>query len=239
MATVNGIVGDVKQNLGNRSSGVIGGTPVDTVCLNAVNKGFKNIIKQANPDYYDRIVTLNITTATNEYAMPTVDTDGNTVKVKQIVSGRLVRTGEYNAYRVREVIFEEYFKFNEPNALETGVPSTFALRNNKLYFVKYPDDAYTLTLAVQIVPTDIPVSGINKLLGIDDVWVEVIEAYATHYCFAKLQQMADANYWYAKYLELKKEAKGTQYKRPMQNKPNNYSIGSGDPELDPFVKRWN
>ena len=39
--TITNVITSVKENLGNRSSGVIGGTPVTTVILRAFNLAFK------------------------------------------------------------------------------------------------------------------------------------------------------------------------------------------------------
>lgn len=239
--TPNDIIKSVKQNLGNRSSGVIGGTPVDTVVLDAFNKGFTNIIKQANPDYYNRTMSLTLTTAAYVYDVPTTDSSGNTdLKVKQITGARLVLAGETAAYHIQQITYQNFLNYRLPDAQTTGVPSTFAFYNNKLYFIRYPDSTYTLTLAVNILPTNIAVGIINNPLNVEDVWSDVIEAYATFYCFAKLQQMSDAATWETIYQERKREAKSVIYKQPMQSKPN---VGGGyfssDPLTDPFVRRFN
>jgi len=239
MSTINDILVNVKQNLGNRSSGVIGGTPVDTVVLVGINYGFKNIIKLANPTYYDRVCSLALTSANYKYDIPTTDIDTNTIKVKQITGARLFLTGETASWIVNQITMPQWMSYDEPSVTDTGVPSIFAFYQNKLWFTTYPDTSYTLKLAVNIIPQDFAVADLYKVLGVDDIWIETIEAYATHYCFSKLQQTADALFWKDAFNDSKRHNKGVQYKHPFNKKPVGSLGTASDPLTDPFVQRFN
>ena len=239
MATLNDMITSVKQNLGNRSSGVIGGTPVDTVVLAGLNKGFKNIIKMANPYYYDRMVSLDIVVGTNIYPYPTQDIDGNTIKIKQFGASRLFQVGNTDIYHTRQVTAAEYLMFRVPDDADTGIPSTYTCYANKIWFVKYPDNAYTLQIAVNIVPADWSATQVNAVLPVEDIWIETIEAYTTHYCFAKLQQTQDSQYWFTLYENSKRENKGLINKEPNLRIPMEEGGRMGDPITDPFVRRFN
>lgn len=240
MSTLNNMLTSVKQNLGNRSSGVIGGTPVDTVVLAALNKGFKNIVKLATPDYYNRIATLSLVVGTNKYAIPTTDVDGNTIKVKQIVGAQLSLTTDTSIFYTEQINYSEFLRYDVPDPANIGIPRVFAQYKDKLYFTKYPDNTYNMTLAVNIIPADFTVNQLNIELGLDDMWYEVLEAYATHYCFSKLQQKTDAAFWYEIYDNAKRECKATRNKQPFNKQPRtDGGYYSANPTADPFVRRFN
>jgi hypothetical protein len=240
MATLNNMINSVKENLGNRSSGVIGGTPVDTVVLAGLNKGFKNIIKVANPDYYNRIATLSLLTTTNEYAEPTTDEDGNTIRIKQIQRAQVNITGETAIYRCTQITINQFLaNWRVPSSDETGVPSIYCYHNRKFLFTRYPDTTYTFRFACNIQPSDFTVSDLNITLSIDDIWVETIEAYCTHYCFSKLQLTDNASFWYSIYNESKRQNKSTIYTQPGMKQPINDYGSNSDPLTDPFTRRFN
>ncbi len=239
MATIDTIIGNVKENLGNRSSGVIGGTPVDTVVLKAVNKGFKNIIKVANPTHYNRLAELSLVAGTAEYAEPVVDLDGNTIRIKQLGNVRLNLTGETAVYHTTQITIDQYLSAKVPSTNETGVPTLYCYHNRKFLFQRYPDSAYNFTMAVKIMPTDFTMGDINTVLPLDEMWEEVIEAYATHYCFSKLQLTKNATYWHSVFSKAKKTCKSTIYKQPGLKQPNSPYLSAADPLTDPFTRRFN
>jgi len=233
------MIKSVKENLGNRSSGVIGGTPVDTVVLAAVNKGFKNIIKMANPTYYDRIATLSLIVGQVDYPEPTIDINSNTIKIKQIQHARLNLVDETDTYMTNQITINQYLRIRVPSTDETGVPSTYCYHNRVFKFTRYPEAAYDFTIAVNIVPLDFGTASLNQTLQIDEIWAETIEAYATHYCFSKLQLTTNALYWYEVYNESKRQNKAVIYKQPGMRKPTNYNGSAGDPLTDPFTRSFN
>jgi len=239
MAVINDMIKNVKENLGNRSSGVIGGTPVDTVVLGGINKGFKNIIKMANPVYYDRIATLSLIIGQVDYPEPTSDEDGQPIKIKQLMSHRLNLVGETEIYLTRQITIGQYLQNSVPSTAEPGIPSTFCYHNRTFKFTRYPDNAYTLAIAVNTTPIDFTTADLNTTLSVDDIWIEVIEAYATHYCYAKLQLTENSAFWYAIYDEAKRENKAVIYKQPGMKKPTYDYLATGDPLTDPFVRSFN
>lgn len=239
MATLSDMIGSVKENLGNRSSGLIGGTDVDTVVLAALNKGFKNIIKLANPQYYDRIAYLQLVVGTVDYPEPTTDVDGNSIRIKQVKQARLNLDGETGIYQTKQITINQYLTTYVQDTSEPGIPSTYCYHNRTFKFTKYPESTYDFTFAVNIQPADFTFSQINEVLAIDDVWIETIEAYATHYCFAKLQLTTNAAFWYSIYDTSKSENKGVIYKQPGIVSPTDYTGTVADPLTDPFTRSFN
>jgi hypothetical protein len=234
------MVTSVKENLGNRSSGVIGGTPVDTVVLAGINKGFTQIAKMAAPEYYNRFATIPLVLGTNEYDIPVVDTDGNTIVVKQILSTRLTRTDEQTTYGSAQITAENYMRARKPSTEETGIPNLFLYQNKKILFTKFPDETWNFDMVVRVKPIPFTSAQANITeIPVDDIWEETIESYATYYCFMKLQQMAEAGTWFANYSDTKRENKAVINKQPKMNHPNSLEGLPTDPLTDPFVRRWN
>ena len=239
MATINDMLNNVKENLGNRSSGVIGGTPVDTVVLSALNKGFTNTIKMANPTYYDRFAELSLIVGQVDYPEPVVDVGGLPIRIKQVISSRLTLTGETDIYITRQIVVAQYLQNSVPSLSETGVPSTYCYHNRIFKFTRYPEDTYDFTMAVKIYPQVFGTGELNEVLMLDEMWYETIEAYATHHCFSKLQLTQNAAFWYTIYDESKRQNKAVINKQPGISKPTHYFQNSGDPVNDPFVRRFN
>ena len=234
------MVTSVKENLGNRSSGVIGGTPVDTVVLAGINKGFTQIIKLANPDYYTRFASLDLVVGTHEYPEPTVDKDGEPIKIKQILAVRLNRIGEFTTWASAQITAENYMLTRKPSLEETGIPNLFLYQNKVFYFTKYPDESWTFEMSVRVYPTAFTSTAANTTeVPVDDIWHQTIESYATYYCFMKLQQMAEAGVWFGDYGDTKRENKAIINKQPAMKHPNALVGTPSDPLTDPFVRRWN
>ena len=240
MATsLKNVMDRVKNGLGNRSSGRIGGSSVDSVVVAGINKGFRSIIRLANPDYYNRFANLPLNPTNYAYIAPTSDIDGSTINIKQIMACSLVRTGDTSTISARQITQEEFLKYDLQNSSDTGTPDTFCYNGGRLYFTKYPDDHYTLRMAVNAIPAEYSTSSTSVTLPIEEVWIDVVEAYAKAYCFKQLQQMKSAAYWEETGNNLKREAKAVFNKQPAMKHPNRDIGYSGNPELNPFVKRFN
>ena len=234
------MVTSVKENLGNRASGVIGGTPVDTVVLAGINKGFKQIVKMAAPEYYNRFAHIPLVIGVQEYDIPVVDTEGEAIVVKQILAVRLTRTGENSSYGCAQVTAENYMRARKPSTEETGIPSIFLYQNRKIRFTRFPDETWNFDMVVRIQPISFTSAQANTTeIPVDDIWEETIESYATYYCFMKLQQMAEAGTWFANYSDTKRENKAVINKQPKMVHPNTLDGLPTDPLTDPFTQRWN
>jgi hypothetical protein len=234
------MVSSVKENLGGRASGIIGGTPVDTVVLAGINKGFIQIIKLADPEYYNRFASITLDIGEHIYDVPTVDDEGNPITIKQILSVRLSRTGEQTAYGCAQITSQNYMSARRPSAEETGIPNLFLYQNKKLLFTKYPDESWLFQMNLRVKPIPFTSDKANTTeIPVDDIWEETIESYATYYCFMKLQQMAEAGVWFANYSDTKRENKAVINKQPKMVHPNSLDGLPTDPLTDPFVRRWN
>jgi hypothetical protein len=123
---------------------------------------------------------------------------------------------------------------------ETGLPNLFLYQNKKIHFTNFPDGDWTFDINVRIYADDFTSATANTTeVPVDDIWHETIEAYATYYCFMKLQQMAEAGVWYGTYSETKRECKSVINKNPAMTHPNRVRGLPTDPLTDPFVRRWN
>ena len=89
--TLQDMINNVKDNLGNRVSGTIGSRTVDTVVLEAINLAIPHTVQEAQPDYYNRTATISVLVGTRVYSLPTLDSDGDTIRIKDIYSHRAFR----------------------------------------------------------------------------------------------------------------------------------------------------
>jgi len=87
----------------------------------------------------------------------------------------------------------------------------FGIFNQDFTLYPYPDDDYTVYIKVNLWPPAITLAQTSVM---DDIWDDVIEAYATFDCYAKLQQTADAASWYAIYKDARKETRGSLINKP-------------------------
>lgn len=236
------MINAIKDNLGNRASGRIGSRTTDAVVLDALNLAIPHTVIEAQPDYYNRTATLAIIAGTREYALPTVDTDGDDIRVKDIYSHRMTRAGGTDV-SVTQLNYMNFVKKTSDYELNvTGTPSVFALwgKANKLTFDYVPSENFTLTLYVEVYPNLVAADNLSGALPIDDQWNIVVEAYATKHCYLKMQQTEMYQFWQELY---DREKAGITRQ---ENKIDSKNIQAGgihrtlsDPALNPLVQRWN
>lgn len=239
MATIADIIRSVKENLGNRSSGLIGGSPVDTVVLAGVNKGFRAVMAHADPEYYNRMAWFPINTTAAEYVLPTYDEEVRPIKIKEITGANISKNGRFDFTPLEQIGMPEFLKLGRPSPADKSRPTTFVFFGEKIRFTCYPDALYTVTISVTTLPVDFTVMDLNKTLPFLTIWADVVEAYTTHYCFAKLQQTQDSIYWEELYQGLRREAKGMEQSMQFRKVPMAEGGMSTNPLLDPFVRRFN
>lgn len=232
----------VKDNLGNRNSGRIGGRDIDTVVLEALNLAVPHCVQEAQPDYYNRTAEIAMVVGTREYDLPTVDTEGDPLKIKNIYGYRCTRGGGTDV-NVQQLNFAEFVKRTSNYKLNyTGTPHYFALwgKNNRLTFDYFPSESMTLTLYVEAYPQVISALSLNSALPVDDQWNIVVEAFATKHCFLKLQQSEMYLIWEKLYDDQKASITRDENVKQGENIYQGYKTQLiTDPALDPRIRRWN
>lgn len=237
------MIDNIKDNLGNRATGRIGSRAVDTVVLDALNVAVPNCVLEAQPDYYNRTATLALVVGTREYALPVVDSDGDTIRVKDIYSHRCARASGTEVI-LKHVNYAAFVQAVPDFSLETtGTPRLFALwgKTNTLYLDYLPSEALTLSLFVEVYPNLITTGQLTEPMLIDPQWELAVEAYATAYCFLKMQQEGMYDTWTKMY----------QAQKPQVTRTENHKHGAGiaagspypqsisDPLTNPLVRSWN
>jgi hypothetical protein len=240
--TAQDMINTVKDNLGNRASGRIGNRAVDTVVLEAINLAVPHITLEAQPDYYNRTATVSLTTSSQVYNLPTVDSDGVDIRVKDIVSYRCYRS-DGTPIMLEQIPFVKFVRLapDYEQAIE-GIPTYFSLwgSSNKIYLNNLPSEALTLKLFVEVYPTLISSSNLNSPLAIDDQWLLAVEAFATQHCYLKLQQTQMYTIWNDLYLKQKGSLSRNEDRKHGHGMQVGQSSGYvSDPVLDPTVTGWN
>jgi hypothetical protein len=236
------MMNNIKDNLGNRTSGRIGSRPVDSVVLDAMNLAIPHTVIEAQPDYYNREASIAVLTNVRDYPLPTVDVDSDTIRIKDIYSHRMYRTDGTDVL-LKHLSYLEFIKRTSDYALNiTGTPSFYALwgKTNKLTFDYVPSENFTLTLYVEVYPQPIVTGNLSGPLPIDDQWSMVVEAYATKHCYLKMQQTEMYQFWD----ELYNREKASISRQENKKQNDNVSVqGTGahinDPLNNPFVRNWN
>lgn len=239
---VQDMMNTVKDNLGNRASGRIGSRDVDVVVLEALNLAVPHTVQEAQPDYYNRTATLSLITTARTYDLPTSDSDGNVIRIKDIYSHRAYRA-DGSDVPLKHVSYHEFVKITRNYNLDyVGTPSYYALwgKDNKLTLDYFPSEPYTLALYVESYPQLITSAMLQTALPIDDQWNIVVEAYATKHCYMKLQQTEMAMIWDNMYNNEKASVSRMESTKQSHNvDASGKTTMVGDPVLDPFVSRWN
>ena len=237
--TAQGIIDTVKDNLGNRATGRIGGRSIDTVCLEVLNYAVPHLVQEAQPDYYNRTAIIPLVQASREYDMPVLDTDGDTIRVKDLHSWRCYRVSGTEV-KLDKLNYRQFVNRITDFEQETvGTPRWFSIwgKNNTIYIDYFPSEDMTLKLFVETYPNEIKSSELKTPLPLHDQWTIVVEAFVTQHCFLKLQQSEMYVIWRDLYLTQKASiSRNESQKHSLEASPQG---GVSDPVLDPFVGRWN
>lgn len=235
---------NIKDSLGNRSSGRIGSRTVDAVVLDAMNIAIPMCVLESQPDYYNRTCHIDLIVGTREYALPVIDDDSETIRIKDIYGQRCWRSNGTEVV-MKHVNYAEFLRKVPDFELEvTGTPHLYSLwgKANKLYLDYLPSEALTLTLFVESFPAVITNADLNLAMPLDDQWNLAVEAMGTAYCFLKMQQ----HEMYALWTDLYEKQKPSIQRMENQKHGANQSVSSSgggacvsDPVLNPFVRTWN
>lgn len=239
--TLQEMIDAVKTNLGNRQTGTIGAQSVATVVLTGINSGLNQVLLKYNPDYYNRIVSLDILADTREYTFPVVDTDGVSIRVKDILSFRCYRSDGTEVMLSQDEWNTFVRKTQDYNQETEGTPSFFALHTTKLYLDCVPDEALTLEMFIESYHVKLTTDDLNAELPIEAEWEVMIESFATSHVYHKMQQLQMAGSWAQKYEQQKSEVPGSVRKKQAKGLRQGNSGASyvSDPINDPFVRRYN
>ena len=211
------LIAAIKGNLGDRQSGLIGGLPIDTVALNALNRAQFHIAKKYNIETLQRDATIDVSTSAYQYALPTTDVDGNVIDIKNFVIVILQQDDETTGHQLTR-LSRKRFRASFP-IISTdfqGRPIYYGVSSDKLEMQPYPDDDYTARCKVNVWPTKFTSSTLGNPQPFGPEWDEVLEMYATFYAFAKLQQPDDAASWFSLYRIALKDTVQAMREKPDQ-----------------------
>jgi hypothetical protein len=203
----------IKENFGARASGEIGGTSVDTVVLDAINKGLRQVFTKIPVNEREVFATITLNSNNWIYALPTTDIDGNTISVKHIISAKLLDSSSVE-YEIKEIARSAFFRLPRPVSTETLRPKYYTQGVDKFMFSSYPDQAYTLHLYVMQDPPVITTANLSTSLALSELWASPIEFWATSYCFMKLQHSEMRAHWFSLYREEVGDARADTNRKP-------------------------
>jgi len=240
--TLQQLITSVTNNLGDRASGTIGSETVASVVLQGVNQALPQVVKLANPEYYDRTVKQSIVSGgPTEMPLPPVNFNGHDHVIKDLVHLRTSRAADGTPVTLVRKPWYEFMKVtSDYDQQHTGIPSFVAFREGSIFINRVPEEDYNMTLFVEVWPRNLTTSDLEIALPINVFWELAIEAYATYYCYLKLQQAPLAQYWKVLYEEQKTVNSQQTRKTDIRGSGDNGGvIVSAQPWLQPFVDSYN
>lgn len=197
--TVQSIIDNVKDHLGNRASGYIGSRATETVILDAINLGVLKISKsKKHIACFEKLVSIAVTSGDYQYAMPVLDTLGTSIKIKKFLRFVIRKPAETTGYTVSRISpFQRDRIFPLTNTSHQGRPAYYSIYGSLIELYPFPDDTYTMTGRAIVYPNTLIATSPETSLGME--FDDVIEEFATGECFARLQQQEDASAWFTRY----------------------------------------
>lgn len=234
----------VSGNLGNRSSGLIGGKSTDDAILDAINEGIRRICRKYKVFQAEKKLTLTLTTSAYEYAVPTSDAAGATIKIRTFLKLVGYKTGETTGYPILPMTaIKRDQLFPLTNTDRTGRPQYYSRFAEYLDFWPYPDATYIVNIKCYVYPTVFTTASVANEHFLGEEFDDVIENYATARCFLKLQQTDDYREWHAAYKDSLREVKSMLQDDPDWHPSDivhDTEMGKhGDDLNDPTVRSFN
>lgn len=197
--TVQQIIDNVKDHLGNRSSGYIGSRAIDTVIVDAINlcalkisKGKKHIAA------FEKQVSISISSGVYQYPLPVLDTLNNPVKIKKFLRFVIRKPAETTGYKISRITtFLRDRVFPLTNTSVTGRPTLYSIYGSVIEVYPMPDSSYVMTGRAICYPGTLVAGSPETNLGME--FDDVVEEFATGECFARLQQIEDSSMWFGRY----------------------------------------
>ena len=241
--TGNELITAVEQFIGGRTTGTIGGVAIPDVVLDSLNRGLWKFSRRYDIATLQREATIAVVSTAYVYAVPVLDKDSNTIRIKNILSCTMLRSGETTGVTIQRLTHQKRTQlFPHVTTDNQSRPSYYTVFGTNLELYPYPDDAYTLRLFVNIWPNDLAASGTSHSLG--EEWDDILVEFAVADVYAKMQQMEDAAYWQAVYRDSLKQLRASLIDSPdfimdMRHVDDLGTIPTGDPQNDPFTHSWN
>jgi len=203
--TVQQIIDNVKDHLGNRASGYIGSRATETVILDTINLCLLKISKcKKHIPAFEKVVTIAVSSGNYQYALPVMDSTGSQIKIKKFLRFVIAKPGETTGYNVSRITaFHRDRVFPLTNTSHTGRPAYYSIYGSLMELYPFPDDIYTMTGRAIVYPSRVLATGVDSGIGME--FDDVIEEFATGECFARLQQPEDSNSWLSRYKQNLKE----------------------------------
>lgn len=239
--TATEIIAFVKQRIGNRATGNIGGTPIDDVLLDTINTVIMRLNKRDDVPTLSCIATLDLTTSDVFYALPTTDQDGAAIRFKtieQITCRQVASIASWTLEHLLMSRMNNLYPLRIPTLIAR--PTYYAYQDiaKGITLNCYPNVNITATIFGTSWPAPITV---NQNSPYPAEWDNVIEAFATADAFEALQLSEDAQRWNAIAESRLQETLYAIRMQPDYNpkpSPSRHSLGSSTawPGTDPNVR---
>lgn len=226
---------------GKNATGQIGIEASSTTALHALNESRRVAALELFLPEYERRATVAVLTTAYSYSLPTIDLDGEAITIVDVRSARLLASGDTYDKELTQLSIEQAREYPTPNSSITKRPCHYYLDSDRLYFLFYPDQAYTLNLWVSTIPADLSTGDLSS--EVPPRIATMLGLHVTYLLFLWQQQMDDALTWYGMYAhELHRvQARISRRAHQIMDARVHYLPGyaSADPVNDPFVRSWN
>ena len=200
----------VTGNIGNRSTGKIGGQTVSDAILGHINDSMMSIAKEFDPSELEKLYSVDVTTSTNQYSLPSSEGD-----IKNMVIVRLLSDGESNHSVLTRLSQQRWLSFFTDNtSAVAGRPSEYYVHGGVINLYPYPEDDYTLQIFCNVWPTYFTTDMISQAHPLGAKWDDFIVKDVTYRTQHSLQQIKDAELWHRLAREELKKVKGVLRKEP-------------------------
>lgn len=220
-----------------RSTGNVGTEDAETTAIRALNTARRNLAEDIDVPEYRRRASVAVLTTAYSYDYPTVDSDGAAITVAEIRSARLLASGDTYDRELEQITPDAADRWPTPTSSVTGRPYHFYQDGRKIYFLVYPDEAYTMNLKVRVYPVSLTAADLSGTVEIG--YENCLSYYTTHLLFSWQQATDDASYWHGLYRMARNQAHADRVRKGHVLVDSRRRPGlSADPTYDPLVRSW-